>query len=64
MISYRRVIPPLVLIGGIAIASVFAPRMLERLRSRQKERQQALPDAANAADEEAGRTMSSGVGVP
>lgn len=44
MTSYRRFIPPLVLIGGAAAVSVFALLMLGRLRDMEKGRQKAKLD--------------------
>lgn len=44
MRSFRRYIPPLVLIGGAAAASVFASLLVARLRSRQQGAQKAALD--------------------
>lgn len=45
MTSYRRFIPPLLLIGGVAVASIFASMMAERLRKKDEgPREAALRD--------------------
>jgi hypothetical protein len=61
MTRYKRFVFPAVLIGGAAIASVFASRMAERVHSRRKEMQKA---AETGWEDEGGSVAAGDVPPP
>lgn len=57
MRTYTRIIPPVLLIGGVVVASMFASLMFERLRKKDEGRQRA---ALRNWEDEGGSVLPTG----